>query len=127
MDDPGFSDPRMEMDVKVVVNDPPRVFLVGADKTVGISDCGRIQLDADEQVTFVTSSGKQHDFTAKAWGFYTTPSVNGRLKDQGFKTALVRNQGGRVYVMTVERERLDEFSAYITTEGMVVEEWLDER
>ncbi|MEW5919759.1 MAG: hypothetical protein AB1796_02165 [Bacillota bacterium] len=70
---------------------------------------------------------KEHDFAAKAWGFYATPSVNGRLKDQGFKTALVRNNAGRVYVMVVELERMADFERYLQAEKNTVIEWLDER
>jgi hypothetical protein len=94
---------------------------------VEISDCGRLRLEPDEQVTFVSASGKEHDFTAKSWGFYATPSVNARLAEQGFKTALVRNHQGRFYVMVVEREKLSDFLEYLKREQNEVEEWLDER
>ena len=44
---------------------------------------------------------------AKIGGFYSTPSINGRLKNEGFKTALVENLKGQVYVMSVDSERID--------------------
>lgn len=107
---------------------PPRDFRVGKKSDIQMRDCGRVFLAADEQVTFVTPSGKEHDFAAKSWGFYSTPSVNARLRDQGFKTALVRNdRTGRWFVMTVEKERRAEFEAYVAGEDCRVEEWLDER
>jgi hypothetical protein len=106
---------------------PPRKFAVGRSGQVEISDCGRVHLLPDEMVTFVTPSGKEYDVAAKDWGFYATPSVNGRLKDQGFKTALVRNSQGRYYVMLVEAEGTDKFLKYLRDEQQELCEWLDER
>jgi hypothetical protein len=106
---------------------PPRVFSVGREAPIHISDCGRVYLEPDEQVTFVTADGKEHDFAAKDWGFYATPSVNGRLAAQGFRTALVRNPAGRRYVMVVNRDRMESFEQYLCDEKQTVEAWLDER
>lgn len=106
---------------------PPRRFQVGRGGTIELKDCARIRLEADEQVTFVTPSGKEYDVAAKGWGFYATPSVNGRLASQGFKTALVRNGEGRYYIMLVESEGVGEFLAYAAQERNAVVEWLDER
>ena len=113
--------------MEIIRKDPPRTFRVGEDGRITISDCGDISLDADEQVTMLSAAGKRHDFAAKDWGFYATPSVNGRLKDEGFKTALVRNPAGRLYVMVVDTDRLATFEAYCRDEQQVIEEWLDER
>lgn len=113
--------------MEVKQNDPPRRFRVGVANDIEMTDCGRVHLDENEQVTFVTESGKQHDFAAKSWGFYATPSINGRLKTQGFRTALVRNWARRYYVMVVEAEMLDDFRDYLMREGNEVVEWLDER
>ena len=108
-------------------NDPPRIFRCGLENQIAVSDCGRVYLQPDEQLTFVTPAGKEHDFVAKSWGFYATPSVNGRLVAQGFKTALVRNSCGRYYVMVVDAERLADFDAYLESEQHEVIEWLDQR
>lgn len=108
-------------------NNPPRRFRVGAAGAIEIADCGRVHLAPDEQVTFVTPGGKEHDFAAKSWGFYATPSLNGRLAGFGFKTALVRNAEGRHYVMVVDTDRMAEFDEYLRAERQHVVEWLDER
>ena len=105
---------------------PPRKFRVGLDKSVELSDCGKVHLKPDEQVTFVTPEGREHDFCAKSWGFYATPSVNGRLKDQGFKTALVKNSLGRFYIMVVDKDKLKEFEGYLQSDANHVVQWLDE-
>ena len=113
--------------MKIVKKEPPRKFLVGEDCKVEIADCGQIYLESDEQVSFVTVSGKEHDFAAKSWGFYATPSMNSRLVNEGFKTALVKNQSGRYYIMIVDADRLPDFEAYLSTAKNKVVEWLDER
>ncbi len=113
--------------MKIEIKDPPRKFSVGTQKKLEISDCGKVRLEPGEQVTFVTASGREYDVAAKSWGFYATPSVNGRLKQQGFKSALVRNPEGRYYIMLVESEKVQEFQTYLASEKAVLEEWLDER
>ena len=111
--------------MRLAEKSPPRVFQPASG--IAISDCGDVHLAADEQVTMVTASGRRMDVAAKDFGFYATPSVNGRLKREGFKTALVRNTAGQVYVMVVEQERMDRFDAYCAAGNQTVLEWLDER
>lgn len=103
---------------------PPRVFNGNGNI---IKDFGDIHLEAREQVTFVTPKGKRSDFTALPWGFYLTNSLNGRLMNEGFKTALVKSSIGRFYLNIVETEKLDEFLDYIAKDGSTLVEWLDER
>lgn len=114
------------MAMKVRKNTPPRKFNVGQKKNIEISDCGTIELRSDEQVTFVTASGKQYDLTAKSWGFYATPSVNGRLLNQGFKTALVKNSFGKYYILVVDTDHMHDFKAYLLDERSKVIKWLDD-
>lgn len=105
---------------------PPRKFQVGADKEIEISDCGEIFLAPNEQVTFLSQTNKKYDWTAKEWGFYVTPSMNARLRNEGFKVALVKNMDGRFYVMAVDQDRIPEFKQYIKSEECQMVEWLDE-
>ena len=58
---------------------PPRTYRCGVHQQIEIRDCGTVDLQADEQITFVTPRGGQYDLTRKDWGFYATPSLNGRL------------------------------------------------
>lgn len=104
--------------------DPPRDFSV---KGVTISHTADIHLAEDQMVTFKTPSGAEYDVAAKEWGFYATPSTNGRLKNHGFRTALSRNrETGLRYVLLVEVTKMDAFEAYCREQNMVVENWLDE-
>ena len=105
---------------------PPREFKVGLENQIIIKDCGTIQLKPNEQITFLTGDGKEYDVARKDWGFYSTPSMNGRLKKFGFKTALVKNSFGMYYVMVVENKKLDDFQTYLDKEKNEVVEWLDE-
>ena len=105
---------------------PPRIFNpTGGDDS--IADHGEIFLSPGEQVTFITQEGEKYDFIAKHWGYYATPSINRRLIDEGFRTALVRNQLGRHFVMVVRRQSMKEFNVYLRQECSEVIEWLDER
>lgn len=107
---------------------PPRKFKVGKpENNIVISDFGDVHLSHDEQITIVSDNGKRHDFACKDWGFYSTPSINGRLKNEGFKTALVENQKGQIYVMSVDIEKMNLFKKYCVDEKQTVLEWLDER
>lgn len=107
--------------------DPPRKFEVsGAGVRLHLSDCGRVALAADEQVTFTTDAGGEFDVTRKDWGFYATPSTNGRLKTFGLRAALVRNVAGRLFVVLVEQGKENRFLAYIEADKQTLLTWLDD-
>ena len=104
--------------------DPPRTFVVGHN--IKISDCGTVALKPDEQVTFVTEAGAEYDVVRKDWGFYATPSLNGRLLQFGLRAVLIQNRvTGRYFVLLVERSKEAEFRAYLATEKLRVVHWLD--
>ncbi len=107
--------------------DPPRKFEVsGVGVKLMLSDCGRVALDADEQVTFTTVAGGEYDVTRKDWGFYATPSLNGRLKSFGLRAALVLSGFGRLFLMLVEKGKEEAFLAYVATDHQRILCWLDE-
>ena len=66
----------------------PRIFLVSKKNKIFLKDVGKIFLNDNEHLTFVTKNKKNYDICKKNWGFYATPSVNYRLKKEGFNTAL---------------------------------------
>lgn len=110
--------------MKLGIKNDPRVFEVKGFK---IKDYGKIYLDDGEMVSFVTKSGRECDFAAKEWGFYVGPSVNSRLKKEGFKVALVLNNLGQLYVNAVEEDKIDEFKKYLkTNQDNKIVCWLDE-
>jgi hypothetical protein len=106
--------------------EPPREFKVGSRDEITLKDCGRIQLEPNEQVTLVTDSGTEFDVARKSWGYYATPSLNRRLQRFNLRGALARGQGGETYfLLLVERGHEDEFNEYLTTTGMNLVCWLD--
>jgi len=109
--------------LKLDLLDKARVFSVKGHE---IKDLGKILLDRNELITFKTPSGKNFDFVAKEWGFYSTPSMNDRLKKEGFKTALVVNEIDQLFIMAVEEDKLDIFNEYLkNNQDNKVICWLD--
>lgn len=104
---------------------PPRRFRVGADGAIEMADCGSLALAPDEQVTFTTPAGGEFDVARKAWGFYATPSLNGRLPAHGLKPALCRNPAGQLYLLLVETGQEAAFERYLAEQEMEVLCWLD--
>jgi hypothetical protein len=105
---------------------PPRRFTVGNAVRFDMFDCGALHLGPDEQVTFVTEAGGEFDVARKSWGFYATPSLNGRLAGFGLRGVLIRNRlTDRYFVLLVERGREPEFEAYLVQESCDVVAWLD--
>ncbi|MCX7307270.1 MAG: hypothetical protein NTZ72_04685 [Afipia sp.] len=111
--------------MKFEPKNPPREFEVGYDVKGTIRDCGSIRLDADEQVTFLTEQGGEYDLTRKSWGFYATPSLNGRLANFNLRAVLVKNRVDRFFVMLVERGKEEAFDRYVKAEPLKVVAWLD--
>ena len=110
--------------MKFAPMEPPRLFDVGRGTKIQLKDCGRIYLESDEQVTFVTESGAEYDVARKSWGFYATPSLNGRLASFGWRAALVKSSSGKFYLFLVEQGKQSDFQAYLGSEGHVVICWL---
>jgi len=112
--------------MKITPKSPPRRFTVGTAVRREIADCGTLALEADEQMTLVTESGAEFDVTRKDWGFYATPSLNGRLESFGLRAVLVRNRvSARYFVLLVERGHEPSFERYLGEESCEVVAWLD--
>ncbi len=105
--------------------DPPRRFTVGFGPTAEMTDCGRVDLAPDEQVTFCTPAGGEYDVARKTWGFYATPSLNRRLPSFGLRGVLVKNRRAHFFVLLVEQGREAEFHDYCQTQRIRVVCWLD--
>ena len=112
--------------VRFKKNIVPRPFAVGIKKKLTIKDMGTVYLAPNEQLTFITENKNRYDVARKNWGFYATPSINSRLKKEGFKTALVRNSLNRIFVMIVEKKRMSIFKKYLSAENCDLLAWLDE-
>ena len=105
---------------------PPRTFEVGTTVKFLMHDCGIVRLAPDEQVTFVTEAGAEYDVVRKDWGFYATPSLNGRLAEFGLRAVLVRNRiTDRYFVLLVEQGKEEAFDVYLEQERCEIVFWMD--
>ena len=107
--------------MKIKISKKPRKFSV---QDVTITDYGKIFIDSNQMISFVTKSKKKYDFTCKEWGFYISPSINSRLKKEGFKIAQVKNKKGKFYLMAVEREKKSSFKSYCFDQQLKILKWL---
>ncbi len=113
--------------MKFTTIDPPRQFEVtGAGVKLMLSDCGRVGLGPNEQVTFTTEAGGEYDVTRKDWGFYATPSINGRLKNFGLRAALVLSAYGKLFLLLVELGKEGAFLEYVQADRQKLLCWLDD-
>lgn len=107
--------------------DPPRGFRVGKEENnITIYDCGDVNLDPNEQVTFKTDSGTEYDLARKDWGYYATPSLNSRLTRFNLRAVLIKNvNSGHYFVLLVEQGKEDAFNDYLQKEDLKIITWLD--
>lgn len=104
--------------------EPPRPFEAGRNKLV-MKDTGEIFLEPDEQVTFKTDSGTEYDVARKSWGYYATPSLNGRLPRFNLRPVLVAGIDGKQFLHLVETGYEQEHADYLGQNHMRVLVWLD--
>ncbi len=109
--------------MRPALKDKPREFGAAG---LTIKDFGQLFLEAQEMVTLVSPGGRECDVTAMSWGFYLAPSLNARLRDQRFKTALVRNSQGRLFLNAVEMDKMALFEQYLTEQNSHILCWLDD-
>jgi len=89
-----------------------RIFKVKIGKTeIKLKDMAKITLKKNEQVTF-KNSNSEYDVTKKDWGYYATPSINGRLKGFGFRTFLIQNKNNMLYIFLVHKDKMKNFRKY---------------
>jgi hypothetical protein len=115
--------------MRLVPTVPPRVFEVDQPPSVKAplftTDCGRVALDPDEQITFLTDSGAELDVARKSWGYYAMPSLNARLVRFHLRAVLVKDDAGRFVLLLVERGKEGDFHRYLEIEGYSIVCWLD--
>ena len=110
--------------------DPPREFGVGR-RGGKLCHVGDAWLEPDEVLTLHTESGTEVDLTRKSWGYYGSPSLNGRVREYGLRAALAMGvprdgeEASRMYLLLVEQGREDDFHGYLEAEEMRVVAWLD--
>ena len=101
--------------MKTKIKKKPRIFNVGFGNKFQVKDFGKIFMNANEQITFVNKN-REYDFGMKNWGYYATPSINGRLQNFGFKTFLTQNKFKKIYVNLVHSNKMKTFKKYLKKE-----------
>tara|TARA_B100000963_G_scaffold335042_1_gene328832 strand:+ start:5149 stop:5508 length:360 start_codon:yes stop_codon:yes gene_type:complete len=98
--------------MKIKIKKKPRKFeIVIGKKKINIIDIAKIRLKQNEQVTF-GHLNSEYDVVKKDWGYYATPSINGRLKKNGFRTFLIENKRKKIYIFLVHKNKMKQFKKY---------------
>ena len=114
--------------MNVTRRNPPRKFSVGKQSQIILSDCASVVLEQDEQITFLTEKKGEFDVVRKDWGFYATPSLNGRLPSFSIKPLLVKNlDSSRFYILLIEKGKESIFEEYCRKENIFVIAELDDQ
>ena len=100
-----------------------RKFFPLKDSNLQITDCGKIILKKDEQVTFEFNK-KKYDFCCTNWGFYASPSINSRLKKEGFKIGLFKNKENKRYILAVDKDKIKNFKIFLKETKHSLINWL---
>ena len=79
-----------------------------------IKDNGEIIFSKNEMVS-INIKNKKNEITAKNWGFYLTPSINVRLKKNGFKCAIIKNKQNKFFFCLVikNKKEINSFYKYL--------------
>ena len=103
-----------------------RTFKPSKYSDIVLKDCGKIILNDNEQVTFSDKYNKKNDYdvTKKDWGYYATPSINGRLKKNNFISHIVINKSTNFfYIMLVHKNKKHLFQKYLKKENLKIITW----
>ena len=105
-----------------------REFPTGLKKLEIIKDCGSVYLDKNEMITFKSKNKNlEYDVVKKQWGYYATPSLNVRLKNNGYKSILVKNKITQRYFVFLQEIGMEkELKKYMKQESLEVICRLDE-
>ena len=101
-----------------------RKFKTGTNKNiVNITHVADIKLNNDELINFKFGKSN-YDFVKKNWGFYATASIDKRLKNEGFKTAIVKNIFLNKHIMVVHKSKIGKFKKYCKDHKQIIVKWL---
>ena len=108
--------------MKIKEINPKRKFNCG--NNVILAHVADIMPENDELITFKSKENKEYDFVCKEWGYYATPSINKRLKRNGYRAALMENKCGDNFVVIVEVDKLKLWEDYNEKEEQIFVKWI---
>ena len=71
-------------------------FIANKKTNLVLSDVGEVILKNKEHLT-IKVLNKKNEICAMNWGLYATSSINNRLKNEGFITALTKNSFNKIF------------------------------
>ena len=102
-----------------------RDFTVGLRKNIKINHIANMHLRSNEQITFISKKNREYDFVKKNWGYYATPSINGRLKIFKFRCCLVESQlKKKKFIFVVYKEKTKQLKKYLKNEKLNILFWI---
>lgn len=110
--------------MKVYKRKKPRTFLVSEKNRIFLKDVGKVSLNDNENLTISSTDKKNYEICRKNWGYYATPSINVRLKKNGFRTVLVK-QNKKLFILIVDNKKIKMFKRYIKLENYKIVKRLD--
>lgn len=106
--------------MKIKIRKKPRRFKVSVGNiNIQLNDMAKITLKKNEQVTFKHLKS-EYDVAKKDWGYYATPSINGRLKKFGFRTFLIKNKKNKLYIFLVHKNKISSFKKYCKNDNQQI-------
>ena len=108
------------MQIKKII--PKRKYTCG--KNVHLEHVADIVLGDNEVVTFKQDNNKEYDIVRKEWGYYATPSINKRLKRNGYKAAFMENKYGDNFIVIVEVNKIRLWENYNKEEEQTFIKWI---
>lgn len=114
--------------IKVDLKTSPRTFKLGNFTMI---DHGKIhfmseQKDTNEFFSLTNAKNMECDIAATSWGYYLGPSLNSRLKNQGFRSAIMVNKMSQLYIVAIDEGEMEKFNSYIKQNDLKVITWLDD-
>ena len=100
-----------------------RKFIASKNSKLELNDIGKIELKIKEHLTIQVNK-KKNEICAMDWGLYATSSINSRLKKEGFRTAIVKNQKNKIFIMIVDKNKIKSFFNYCKIESLKIIKWL---
>ena len=97
------------------------------NKNTKIKKAANIKLNNDCIITFISSDKKEYDFCKKKWGYYVTPSINQRLKNNNIKMAIIKNSFNKYYICAVDNNKMKQFFNYLKEDNQKIILWLNNK
>ena len=102
----------------------PRKFNASIKNKIILKDFGKIYLNKNEMISFTDKKKRDYDVVKKSWGYYATPSINKRLKNNKFKTFIVKSKITKnYYILLVYNDKKKLFQNYIKSENLKIIPW----